>query len=62
MTNSFLNNPIVHGIVSVVLFTLPLIIASGGSWQSLTLGGILVAVYTALKNKAQGLTLAGKVK
>ena len=43
--NNFLKNPIVHGIAMTILFIIPTVIASGGSWQSLTLGGILAAVY-----------------
>lgn len=62
MTSAFFNNPITHGVVSIILFALPLIIMSGGSWQSLTLGGLLAAAYQALKNKANNLTVAGKVK
>jgi len=59
MNNAFFNNPIVKGIISVILFALPLIIAQGGSWQALTLGGILTAIYKALQNKQSGLTLGG---
>lgn len=59
MNNPFFNNPIVHGIIQVVLFVLPIVIAQGGSWQALTIGGVLTAVYQALKNKSSGLTLGG---
>lgn len=50
MNNAFWNNPIVHGILTVVLMVIPTVIAAGGSWQSLTIGGLLVAAYQALKN------------
>ena len=62
MNNAFWNNPIVHGVITVILFILPVIIAQGGSWQALTLGGILTAAYQALKNNQNGLTVAGSVR
>jgi len=60
MTTAFWNNPIVHAIVAIVLFALPLVISSGGSWQSLTLGGVLMIIYKALQNKNANLTLGGR--
>lgn len=58
-TNNFFNNPVVHGVVSALLFAIPLVIAAGGSWQNLTLGGILAGLYQILKNKSAGLTAGG---
>ena len=62
MNNAFFNNPIVKGIIAVVLFALPLIISQGGSWQQLTIGGVLVAIYKAIQNTQSNLTIAGSVK
>lgn len=62
MNNAFFNNPIVKGIVGVILFALPLIISQGGSWQALTLGGVLTAIYGALKNTQSNLTIGGSRK
>ncbi len=60
MNNSFFNNPIVHSIVNIILFALPFVISHGGSWQQMTVGGILMAIYKALQNKYQGLTVGGR--
>jgi hypothetical protein len=62
MNNAFFNNPIVKGIIAVILFALPLIITQGGSWQALTLGGVLTALYKAIQNTQSNLTVAGNVK
>jgi hypothetical protein len=62
MNNAFFKNPIVAGIITVILFVLPSLIAAGGTWQSLTIGGILTALYKALENTQSGLTVAGNVK
>jgi hypothetical protein len=43
-----LKNPIVHGVVSVVLFAIPLVLSSNNPALTLTVGGILNAVYHAL--------------
>lgn len=59
MNNAFWNNPVVHGVVTVILFVLPTVISTGGSWQQVTLGGVLVAIYKILQNKASGLTVGG---
>ena len=60
--STFLKNPIVHGVVTVALFLLPMLISSAGSWKDMTLGGILVAIYKALENYNSGLTVAGHAK
>jgi len=62
MNNAFFKNPAVKGIITVVLFIIPTVIAAGGSWQTLTLGGLLTAIYQALENTQNGLTVAGSVK
>ena len=62
MNNAFWSNPIVHAVITVVLMVLPVVIAQNGSWQQITLGGVLVAVYKALQNKSAGLTLGGASK
>jgi hypothetical protein len=36
---------IVHGVVSAVLFALPLVINLNAPWESLTIGGVLNAIY-----------------
>ncbi len=62
MNNAFFNNPIVHGIITIILFVIPVVISTGGSWQSLTLGGVLAGLYKVLQNKSQGLAGMGGVK
>lgn len=62
MSNSFWNNPIVHVIVNAVLLLGPSIIDHGGSWMTLTLGGLLAMGLKVLQNKSQGLTLGGHAK
>ena len=34
-----------HGIVSVLLFAIPLVLAHAGAWQGLTIGGVLNLIY-----------------
>jgi hypothetical protein len=36
---------IVHGLVSVALFAIPLVINLSAPWESLTVGGVLNAIY-----------------
>jgi hypothetical protein len=59
MNNAFWDNPIVHAVVTVFLFLIPVVIAQGGSWQQVTLGTVLVALYKVVKNKSSGLTVGG---
>ena len=62
MNNAFFNNPIVKGILAVIAFALPLIISAPGSWQQLTIGGVLMAIYKLIQNTQSGLTISGNVK
>lgn len=34
-----------HAVAAVIAFTVPIALMGGGSWQSLTLGGVLTFVY-----------------
>ena len=39
---------LLHGVIALVLFAIPAVLAIHGSWQDLTIGGILNLIYLHL--------------
>jgi hypothetical protein len=54
MTNiaSYLKNPVIHGIVTAILFAIPLFLLNEPVIANLTIGGILTGAAEWLKNNS----------
>jgi hypothetical protein len=46
-----INNKIIHLIVSVICFAIPLVLTIHGTWQDITVGAVLNAIYLYVSQK-----------
>lgn len=40
-----LKKSVIHGIMGIVLFGIPILLNMGGAWKELTIGGVLTLLY-----------------
>lgn len=45
---SVIKKSVIHGVTSVLLFGLPIILMSNAPWLNLTIGGVLNAMYHSI--------------